>query len=549
MFFREKKSENRSYLQIVENRWEDGKSKQRVITTLGRLDKLREEGELDTLLQSGARFSEKLLVLSGYRKGEATEISTFRIGSPMIFERLWQETGCAAALKSFLHGRKFGFDVERVVFLTVLHRLVAHGSDRAGEKWRQKYRIDGLDNLDLHHCYRAMGWLGDALEDAKQPKGTGFAPRCTKDLIEEDLFQRRRDLFTSFELVFFDTTSIYFEGKGGDTIGEYGKSKDHRSDRRQMVVGVVLDDEGRPVCSEMWPGNVVDVTSLVPIVDRLRERFSIDHICIVADRGMISAKTIRELEGREWKYILGARMRKVKEIKREVLSRGGRYHVVRPKGQKKKDPSPLKIKEVFVEDRRYVVCFNEDQAKKDAFDREAIIAALEEQLKKGSKSLVGNRGYRKYLKAVNGGFVLDREQAEVESRYDGKWVLQTNTSLDASGVALKYKQLWMVEQIFRSMKSLLETRPIYHKRDETIRGHVFCSFLAIVLMQELQTRLDAKGHTFEWDDVINDLDELEEIEIMQDEKRFLLRSEAQGVCGKVFQSVGVAMPPTVRQVV
>src|ERR1019366_1870498 len=128
-----------------------------------------------------------------------------------------------------------------------------------------------------------------------------------KDLIEEALFARRRDLFTDLDIVFFDTTSIYFEGEGGETIGQRGHSKDHRPDLRQMVVGMVLDHNGNPLCSELWPGNTADVKSLVPIVDRLKTRFGIGSVCIVADRGMISAETLAEVEKREWKYILGVR--------------------------------------------------------------------------------------------------------------------------------------------------------------------------------------------------------------------------------------------------
>ena len=136
-----------------------------------------------------------------------------------------------------------------------------------------------------------------------------------------------------------------------------------------------------------------------------------------------------------------------------------------------------------------------------------------------------------------------------EARYDGKWVLRTNTDLDTAEVALQYKRLWMVEAWFRSCKSLLQTRPIYHRCDETIRGHVFCSFLALVLRQELQARLEERGHDLEWADVIQDLDRLQAVEVEQDGKRFLLRSEVQGTCGAVFRAAGVALPPTVRQAI
>ena len=163
-----------------------------------------------------------------------------------------------------------------------------------------------------------------------------------------------------------------------------------------------------------------------------------------------------------------------------------------------KDPSPLKVKEVWVEDRRYIVCRNEEQAQKDRQDREAIVASLKDALPAGDKSLVGNKGYRRFLQTSGERFTINEDKIREEERYDGKWVLTTNTELAAREVALKYKQLWMVEDIFRSMKSLLETRPIYHKCDETIRGHVFCSFLALVLRKELQDRLERKGWSLEW---------------------------------------------------
>jgi hypothetical protein len=548
MFFRKKTTKGHTYLQIVENRREGGKVKQTVVATLGRLDALDASGQLDGLLRSGARFAESVLVLSAHQKGDLPGVASSRIGPGLLFERLWEETGCRAELERLARGRGFGFSVERALFLTVVHRLMAPGSDRAASRWRVDYALPGAEGLRLHQLYRAMAWLGTELPEAEQAGRTPFAPRCTKDRLEEGLFARRRDLLTTLDLVFFDTTSIYFEGAGGLTLGEYGKSKDSRPDRKQMVVGAVLDGDGRPIACELWPGNTTDVKTLVPIVERLEQRFAIGRVCVVADRGMISAKTLSELDRRGWLYILGARMRSVAEVRDEVLSRAGRYEEVHPKGPSKKDPSPLKVKQVMIWDRRYVVCLNEDQATKDAADREAILEGLREQLTKGDKALVGNKGYRKYLKTEGQRFQIDEEKIREEARYDGKWVLLTNTDLPTREVALKYKQLWMVEDIFRSTKTLLETRPIFHKCDETIRGHVFCSFLALVLRKELQDRLEAKGHLLEWADVIRDLDALQETVVEQEGKRFVLRSEARGTCGAVFQAVGVALPPTIRQV-
>jgi hypothetical protein len=549
MFVRRKKSGAYQYLQIVHNERIDGRVKQRVIATLGRLDVLQKSGQLDALLASCARFAEHSAVLTAHRQGRIAAAEKVRIGPVLVFERLWQQLGLPKIFQRLLAERKFEFDVERAVFLTVLHRLFASGSDRAAEVWRQKYALPGVEPLQLHHLYRAMAWLGEPLSEDQQADATPFAPRTTKDLIEEALFQQTRDLFSGLDLVFFDTTSIYFEGEGGETIGRYGHSKDHRPDRKQMVVGVILDGEGRPVCCELWPGNTTDVTTLIPIVDRLKQRFHIRSVCIVADRGMISRDTIQRLQARDRdvRYLLGARLRSVKEIHEKVLRRGGRYHEVYGAKQKSTDPAPLKVKEVWVDQRRYIVCHNEDQAQKERADREAIVAALRDQLKRGAKSLVGNKGYRKFLKTRSGGgFDIDEAKIESEARFDGKWVLQTDTDLAPAECALKYKELWMVERLFRTIKSILETRPIYHQCDETIRGHVFCSFLALMLLKEMQARLAARGWQVEWQRLRDDLDALEEITVNTRGSRFIIRSDLQGDAGKAIQAAGVALGSVVR---
>lgn len=549
MFLRTQTTAGRTYLLLVENERVDGRIKQRVLHRLGRLDQLQASGQLDGLLASLGRFSTKLTVLGAHDRGDSVTTRTRSIGAALIFERLWQETGIGAVLHDMLRERRFEFPVERAVFMTVLHRLFVSGSDRAAERWMQRQAIAGTEELSLHHLYRTMGFLGEPVVSTAAPAkdATPFDVRTRKDLIEEELFARRRDLFSDVELVFFDTTSIYFEGEGGQSIGQRGHSKDHRPDLKQMVVGMVLDNAGNPLCSTMWPGNTTDVKSLVPVVARLQRHFGVQRVCIVADRGMISEATIAEIEARGWLYILGVRMRRTKEARDEVLSRPGRYQEVYPKSDEAKAPSPLAVKEVWVEQRRYVVCRNEDQATKDAHDRLAIVSALLEALKRGDKSLIGNNGFRRFVTGSGARWRVDEAKVAEEARYDGKWMLRTNTDIPAREVALKYKQLWTVEAIFRTMKSQLDTRPIFHKTDDTIRGHVFCSFLALVLRKVLQDRLEAKGHAqLEWAHILDDLDRLQEVELTVQGKPYRLRTETQGTISAVFSACGVALPPTLQ---
>lgn len=550
MFARVKKAGLYEYLQLVENRREHHKKVQRVIATIGRLDKLRQEGRLEKVVSSMTRFCENaMLLVANRRKEEGEKSKIFKIGPSLIFERLWRKTGIREVLEELIDERKYKFDMERAVYLTVFNRIFAPKSDRATEEWRKGYRIEDVEGLELHHLYRAMAWLGEELHKEQQGGATPFSPRCIKDVIEERVFEKRRDLFSELEIVFFDTTSLYFEGLGGESIGQNGHSKDKRPDLKQMIVGVILDGKGRAICCELWPGNVTDVKTLIPIIDRLRKRFKIRGVCIVADRGMISREVMDILESEEYdlQYILGVRMRNQKEVKEKVLTDVMGFEEIYPVRSKAKDPSPLKVKEVKIEDRRYIVCYNEEQAKRDKHTREAIIEGLREKIENDVKGLVGNKGYRRYLNIDKRGVEIDERKVEDDVRYDGIWVLKTNTKLSSKEVALKYKELWRVERVFRDTKELLKTRPIFHKRDATIRGHVFCSFLALVLKQELERELEECGYSFEWADIKRDLKAMVETEISHNGKHFLVRSECQGTCGKVFQTVGVSFPPTIRK--
>ena len=297
----------------------------------------------------------------------------------------------------------------------------------------------------------------------------------------------------------------------------------------------------------MWPGNTADVTSLVPVIDRLRRRFAIGRLCIVADRGMICAEAIAALEARGLLYILGARERSDKLVRDVALNDTAPF--VPLVIEKRRRDIHYGAKAVELAGQRYIVCINHQQAEKDAADRAAILASLERQLRKGDKALVGNTGYRRFLKtAGKGHFAIDRAKADDDARFDGLFMLRTNTDLSPLAAMLRYKQLWSVEQTFRTAKHLLATRPIFHRLDETIRGHVFCSFLALVLKAELEARIADLGHTASWPGLIADLDALTETEVEQDSRRFLLRAAPRPAASIAMRAAGVALPPTVQAV-
>jgi transposase len=554
VFVVEKAARGHRYLYLVESvREPGGRVRQRILQPLGRKDLLAAGGGLDRLLESIARHSEHSLILSEMAAGS---IACRRIGGPLLFERLWEQTGCGAVIKELLVERGFAFEVERAIFATVLHRLFVSGSDRACDKWIDDYVIPGTDGLALHHLYRAMAWLGEELDAAEggQAHATPFTPRCVKDQIEEALFARRRDLFSELSVVFMDTTSLRFEGAGGETLGQRGHSKDHRPDLMQLILCVVIDATGRPVCTEIVPGNTADVRVLLPTIDRLRHRFAIGRVCIVADRGMVSAATLAGLEERGLEYVLGARERTDRLVREVVLADEGPFTPLLVERKNGAD-TQLFAKEVRHAGRRYIVCRNEAEAEKDRADRQAIITGLEQQLQRGDKALIGNSAYRRYLRRVatpgeKGGkgkpgpaFEINAGKLAEEARYDGIFVLRTNARVTPLQAMLRYRDLLAVETLFRKTKGILRTRPIHHSSDAAIRGHVFCSFLALVLEKELDRLCRAKGVVVEWADLIRDLDRLQKATIEKDGKRITTRTQVAGQVGLVFQAAGVALPP------
>lgn len=552
MFVREKRINGYTYLYLVETVREDGRTKQRIIRNLGRKEAVLASGALDRLVASVGRFAERAVVLQAIERGDPA-LAVRRIGAPLLFGRLWEETGCAAVVKDHLAGRGFEFDVERAVFVAVLHRLMASGSDRACAHWVEDYAIPGADGLALHHFYRAMAWLGEELPEADQAHATPFAPRCVKDSLEEALFARGRDLFSDLSVVFMDTTSLSFEGAGGATLGARGYSKDHRPDLSQMILAVVIDGDGRPICTEMAPGNTADVAVLIPVIDRLRHRFGIGRVCVVADRGMISGPTIAALETRGLEYVLGVRERTDKRVRETVLDDPGPFTPLLARRQG--GETQLFAKEVVVDGIRYVVCRNEAEAEKDRADRQAIVEGLERQLKKGDKALIGNAAYRRYLRrpATNPGaggtpaFEIDPGKLAEEARYDGIFVLRTNARITPLQAMLRYRDLLQVEALFRVAKATLETRPIFHSSDAAIRGHVFCSFLALVLAKELKDRCAKVGLKPEWDRLIRDLDRLQSGDIERDGRKITVRTPVTGDIGPVFRAAGVALPHNITE--
>src|SRR5438045_6002639 len=281
-----------------------------------------------------------------------------------------------------------------------------------------------------------------------------------------------------------DTTSLSFEGRGGEEVGRRGHSKDYRPDLHQMIVGLVMDQDGRPLCCELWPGNTADVTTLLPVVDRLRARFSVGRICVVADRGMISAQSIAALEERKLEYVLGVRERSSAEVRSTVIDDQMPFVplvVPRVSGEL----TELEAKQVKIGNRRYIVCRNLAEARRDAEQRSAILDRLRAKLVQGDKALVGNSGFRRYLKTVSAKhFAVDETRVAEDARFDGLYVLRTNTKLTPLQVMLRYRDLLRVEQLFR--QDLVEEGLFARRRD------LFAE-LSVVFMDTTSLSFEGRG--------------------------------------------------------
>lgn len=515
MFFRFKRSVQNGvlyeYLQITESFRRDGKPRQRVLATLGRRDELLAKGTIDSLVESLAKFSQKYRVL----KDRSLAARSSKLWGPtLIFGRLWDEQGLPEILRRLAEGRKFGFDVERVAFAMTLQRLCAPDSDLQASGWLET--VEGRPEIALQYLYRTNGFLAEVRED-----------------LEHELFFRDRDLFSQeLDLAFMDTTSIYVYRDTETEWRKRGYSRDRRSDLPQLVLGVAMDREGRPVSWEVFPGNTADPAAFEAMITKMRRRFRIGRAVVVADRRMMEKKSLELLttEKAPYDYILGCRMRKQKEIGGAVLAQAGPFHEV---GEN------LKVKEVLVGDRRYIICLNEEEERKDEAAREAILDHLREKLSGGAKSLVANRGYARYLRVTKGAMRIDEDKVAAEARYDGKYVLRTNTELPAAEVAQTYKSLWRVERAFRETKSTLSVRPIFHHRDDTSIGHIVAGFLALRLEVDLQRRLDDRGVDVSWPTLMRDLGRVQAVRLEADGQSYVLRTDLQGTAHQAFLAAGV----------
>jgi transposase len=485
------------YVQLAHNRRVDGVTRAEVLLNVGREDELDMDG-LRRLAASIVRFTDGdgATVLLGERSSGVApddgglEVDTSRaLGGVWLLDALWRRLGVPDALAKVLGPRKFATDVERVLFAMVANRALEPCSKLACSEWAvADVAIDGLEQIDEDHCYRAMDLLVEA---------------DTQGQVQEAVFFACSDLLNlEVDLLFFDTTSTYFERDepetGDGAFRVYGHSKDHRPDLPQVVIGLAVTREGIPVRVWVWPGNTNDMSVVQEVKDDLRG-WRLGRVVTVVDRGFSSDENLRYLTRAGGHWIAGERMRDGSADAQAALSRQGRYQTVKDN---------LRVKEVMVgigdAAKRFIVCHNPGEAERDRLTREQTITRLQAELERIKTARAKSKGTKddgahhraecalrdhptlgRYLRQTSTGrLLIDRKKIKAEERLDGKYLLSTSDpDLSAEDVALGYKNLLEAERGFRDLKSTLELRPVFHRLERRIRAHILLCWLALLMIR------------------------------------------------------------------
>ncbi|HUY59703.1 MAG TPA: IS1634 family transposase [Solirubrobacteraceae bacterium] len=478
------------YVQLAHNRRVGGVTQAEVLVNLGREEELDLDG-LRRLAASIARYCDGDGG-GGDRLGAPGEFEVLEsrpLGGAWLLDGLWRTLGVDRALGRVLGARRFGTDVERVLFALVANRALAPASKLAAAEWASTdVAIPGLSGMDEDHAYRAMDLLIEADTEGKVQEAVFFA--CA-DLLNLEV-----------DLLFFDTTSTYFERdepeQGDGAFRVYGHSKDHRPDLPQIVIGLAVTREGIPVRVWCWPGNTNDMSVLREVKDDMRG-WRLGRVVTVVDRGFSSDENLRYLTRAGGHWIAGERMRDGAADAQAALSRQGRYQTVRDN---------LRVKEVRVGDgdsaKRFIVCHNPAEADRHRAEREQTIERLTAELARiktartKAKTKKADTAHHRaecalrdhptlgrYLRqTTTGRLLIDRKKIAAEERLDGKYLLSTSDpDLSAEDVALGYKNLLEAERGFRDLKTTIELRPVFHRLEHRIRAHVLLSWLALLLIR------------------------------------------------------------------
>jgi len=530
MFIKTTRSGNHHYAQMVESYRKDGKTKHRVLLNLGRLDQIKNNPSFQSL---ATRLAELSALKETNNIEDISDAQIFNYGY-LAYRRLWEQFDLPKMLTEAMGKAQFDFD--KASFLMAIGHLLAPNSKRGTHAQQERYL--NLPEVKLQHLYRSL----DILERSKER-------------LEANLFQLNRSLFNmKVDIVFFDVTTFHFESVRSDSLRDFGFSKNGKSNEVQVVLGMLIDQTGRPVGYELFPGHTFDGHTLEAALDHLERRLGIQRVIIVADRGINSKLNLKRIRDKGYDYIVASRLKSMPRNQLEqALSDTGFYDMTNSDGSLFRYKSldycnRFKADKVYELPEQLIITYCAKRAKKDRADRQRLIRKA--RLLLGNKGMIKSsikRGGKRYVKETgNVDWVLDEEAILRDESFDGYYALQTSAeSLSPREVLTIYSDLWKIEESFRVMKSTLEVRPVFHWTEPRIKGHFVLCFLAFLLERTLEFKLTEAGFDSSPEQIREALNSLNFVEVKVKKNRFLIKTRASALAYDIWRLLRLKPPKNV----
>jgi transposase len=530
----------KKYLQICRATYVNGRTSHKVIGSLGAVDELVESGEVEKLMLSLNQILSKYnsaLPIQETLMPALKELKRYQWGAVKVIDKLWE----IFELDSFIGSQKINaeFDFKNIVRLLVLDRFMNPRSKLKTYEHASEYF--GIDNeeIELQHVYRSLDVLAKL-----------------KPNLEKHLFDINTNLFNmKVDVVFYDASTIYFQSQQKDELRDFGFSKDCKFNDVQVVIGLLMDQMGRPVGLEIFPGNTFDGHTVVQSLTSLKEKFNINKLIFVGDRGMCSEENLQAIAKAGYEYIVGMPIkRSSKALKEQVLDLDS-YETIMIKDKDDNDQI-LKYKaikqtsilcnrkdpdnKITVEEK--IICtWTQSRAKKDAHDRDVLIEKAQEVL--DGKSKLRKPGKAKYLALNEEVKYLDDAKILEDKKWDGIYAIRTNnTTLSQQEIYDQYRQLWKIEDCFRVMKSHLKIRPVYHWKPSRVTGHLVLCFLAFVFERHLEIELRKQKLQTSPAKIREAISQMQASLVEVNQREYLMRSNLDTSAKQVLKTLNITVP-------
>jgi len=511
------------YLQIAESYRDKGKARHRIICTLGREEELMAKGGIDNLMEKLAALSKQYFLIS---KSKESIRDTLIFGPMLVVNFLWKHLHMQSLLEDIQQQYKIEFSLDEAVKLMISNRLINPLSKLAIDKWKEKIYGENFDKVELQHLYRSLDILAEH-----------------KDMVEKSFFEKTRSLFKSpVSIVFYDLTTIYFESQQADALKKYGYSKDNKTDCVQVVIGLVINQDGLPISYHLFPGNTYEGKTVVVVLNKLRKDFLLEKIIFVGDKGIIGSEVMQDVSSAGYEYIIAARISKVPaEYHQEILNRENYTRI----------DEIISAHQIIAEGQRLVLGFSKKRAERDNKQRELLLERLQKKLDKSSKpKSVTKSAYNTYLKMEGESrMIIDPQKVEENAKWDGFFGFYTNNkSMSNKDIVLTYQMLWQIENSFRVLKSTLDLRPVYHWTEKRIQGHIMICFLSLYMLRAIEFKINRQEKlNLSTDEIFYHLDKTRAVTINAFKKRVVMRTEITDENNLILRTLGIKIPPVVLE--